>query len=256
MYVDEVGNPDLRSCYDQRHRHLSLTGVIMELGYVDAVVFPEIEEMKRRFFRSHADDPVVLHRKDLVNAHPPFDGLRDEAVRQAFDDALLDLLAVLDYVVITVVIDKQAHVEQYTVWRYDPYHYCMKVLVERYVMWLQGARSSGDVMAESRGGKEDMRLKASFLGLTEGGTEHVGADTISRWLTSKQLKVKPKSNNIAGLQLADLIAHPSFKAVQARRDRCALPNTFGGRVAQILERDKYRRSPDGRIDGWGRKWLP
>jgi hypothetical protein len=28
-------------------------------------------------------------------------------------------------------------------------------------------------------------------------------------LTSRQLKVKPKQNNIAGLQLADLIAHTS-----------------------------------------------
>ena len=132
----------------------------------------------------------------------------------------------------------------------------MKVLLERYVLWLQGLKVHGDVMAESRGGKEDIRLKASFLGLTEGGTEHISAQIIQRWLTSKQLKVKPKPNNIAGLQLADLIAHPSFKAVQARRNREALPATYGGRIAEVLERSKYRRSPTGRIEGYGRKWLP
>jgi len=132
----------------------------------------------------------------------------------------------------------------------------MKVLLERYVLWLQSMRVQGDVMAESRGGKEDMRLKASFLGLTEGGTEHIGAETIQKCLTSKQLKVKPKSNNIAGLQLADLVAHASFKAVQARKDRTALPDTFGGQIAKILEDSKYRRSRTGQIEGYGRKWLP
>jgi len=256
MYVDEVGNPDLNASYDHRHRHLSLTGVIIELGHVVAQVFPRLEDLKRRFFGSHPDNPIILHRKDLVNARPPFQCLRDPPTRTKFDSELLQLLAELDYVVITVVIDKQAHVEQYRVWRYDPYHYCMKVLLERYVMWLQGIRAEGDVMAESRGGKEDRRLKASFLGLTEAGTEHIGVETFQRWLTSKQLKVKPKSNNIAGLQLADVIAHPSFKAVQARRGRVALPNTFGGRIASLLEEQKYRRSPNGRIEGWGTKWLP
>jgi len=188
MYVDEVGNPDLNASYDHRHRHLSLTGVIIELGHVVAQVFPRLEDLKRRFFGSHPDNPIILHRKDLVNARPPFQCLRDPPTRTKFDSELLQLLAELDYVVITVVIDKQAHVEQYRVWQYDPYHYCMKVLLERYVMWLQGIRAEGDVMAESRGGKEDRRLKASFLGLTEAGTEHIGVETFQRWLTSKQLK--------------------------------------------------------------------
>lgn len=75
-------------------------------------------------------------------------------------------------------------------------------------------------------------------------------------LTSRQLKVKPKSNNIVGLQLADLIAHPSFKATQARRDGRALPDNFGGEIAAILEAYKYNRGPRGQIDGWGRNWLP
>ena len=74
--------------------------------------------------------------------------------------------------------------------------------------------------------------------------------------TSKELKVKLKANNIAGLQLADLIAHPSFKATLARHQKQPLASNFGGQIAQILEDMKYYRSPDGQIDGWGRKWLP
>jgi hypothetical protein len=68
--------------------------------------------------------------------------------------------------------------------------------------------------------------------------------------------VKPKSLNVAGLQLADLIAHSSFIAVKARREGNPLPTNFGGRVAAILEASNYRRKWNGRIIGYGTKWLP
>jgi len=64
-------------------------------------------------------------------------------------------------------------------------------------------------MAESRGGKEDRRLKDSFSRLWEQGTDYVEPKEFQEVLTSKKLKLKNKSNNIAGLQLADLVAHPS-----------------------------------------------
>jgi hypothetical protein len=35
-----------------------------------------------------------------------------------------------------------------------------------------------------------------------------------------------------------------------------LEANFGGQIAAILETDKYDRDAQGKIDGWGRKWLP
>lgn len=111
-------------------------------------------------------------------------------------------------------------------------------------------------MAESRGGKEDRRLKASFERVYDSGSPFVARQDFARQLTSRQLKVKPKANNIAGLQIADLIAHPSFRATLARREQQSLPSNFGGRIAEILESGKYDRDHRGTIEGWGRKWLP
>jgi hypothetical protein len=68
--------------------------------------------------------------------------------------------------------------------------------------------------------------------------------------------VKSKANNIAGLQLADLLAHPSFKYILCRRQKVAQPQTFGAQIAQILVNEKYLRSESGNLDGWGCKWLP
>lgn len=129
-------------------------------------------------------------------------------------------------------------------------------MVERFVLWLKSRNDRGDVMAESRGGEEDRRLKAVFERVYVEGSDFVEATTFSSYLTSRQLKVKPKDKNIADLQLADLVAHPSFRATLARKQRLSLPENFGGKIGKILEDNKYVRSPDGDIDGWGRKWLP
>ncbi len=89
IYVDEVGNPDLESSDDPNHRFLSLSGVILEVGYVQQVLHPQMEAIKAKFFRSHPDDPVVFHRKEMLNAKPPFETLNDPVVRQDFDRELL-----------------------------------------------------------------------------------------------------------------------------------------------------------------------
>jgi uncharacterized protein DUF3800 len=256
LYIDEVGNSDLGSSNNPNHRYLSLTGIAIDLEYVSKTVFPAVEELKQQYFGSHPDEPIILHRKELVNKKRPFESLQNPETEKSFNKDILELLQNLDYAVISVVIDKQEHQERYRVWRFDPYHYCLTVMIERYVLWLKDRNAIGDVMAESRGGKEDKRLKDSFERACTKGSEYMVAETFTTHLTSKQLKVKPKSNNIAGLQLADLIAHPSSRVIITHRAHQPLPDNFGGEIGKILEKDKYIRSPGGKIDGWGRKWLP
>jgi hypothetical protein len=256
LYIDEVGNSDLGASSNPNHRYLSLTGIVLELGYVQEVVFPAVESLKSKYFNSHPDDPVILHRKEIINKRIPFESLRDPIVEQSFNQELLELIRNMEYTVFTTVIDKLEHQQRYQIWRFDPYHYCLTVLVERFVMWLRANSAMGDVMAESRGGKPDLRLKESFLRVYEKGSDFLEAAAFSNYLTSRQLKVKPKSNNIAGLQLADILAYPSYRATLARHNNEKLPDNFGGLIAEILEESKYSRSPRGQIQGWGQKWLP
>jgi len=256
MYIDEVGNSDLGFSEDPNHRYLSLTGVITGLDYVRTTLAPALEALKTTHFEDHPDERVILHRKELVNKRRPFEALRVPGIEAAFNADLLRLLAELDYAVLAVVIDKQEHKERYQIWRHDPYHYCLAVLVERYVMWLRHRAFTGDVMAESRGGKEDRRLKESFRHLYEHGSDYISAEQLGSSLTSGELKIKPKANNIAGLQLADLIAHPIYKAMLSRRAGTPGPRTFGSQVFRILEHTKLDRSKANALEGWGLKWLP
>jgi hypothetical protein len=256
MYVDKVGNPGMEAKPSPSQRYLSLTGVIMDLDHVCDVAAPALEELKTNHFQAHPDEPIVLHRKELVNKKPPFAALRDAAVEGAFNADLLQLVRDLNYTVVTVTIDKLEHKQRYAQWAQHPYHYCMEALLERFCHFLQDAPGVGDVMAESRGGGKDKVLKRIFGKLYECGTSFVPARVFQLYLTSRELKVKPKQANIAGLQLADIIAHPSFAATHARKNNQALPATFGGQIAEVLEDSKYRRRWDGRIWGWGCVWLP
>lgn len=252
IYIDEAGNSDLGSSDNPNHRFLNLSGVIIELDYVDNYVFPELEQLKGKFFRHHPDDPVILHRKELINRKPPFEALADDRVRMCFDTELLTLLENWEYSVISVCLDKKSHRETYQVWRYDPYHYCLAVLLERFIFFLDGKLSQGDVMAESRGGKEDVRLKSSFERLWNSGTEYVESQRFQSRLTSRQLKVKPKANNIAGLQIADIIVHSSRDEIlfenRLGRDMLA---PFTQKIVEILQKKYYQR--DGKM--FGKKFI-
>jgi len=255
IYIDETGNSDLKSSANPNHKYLSLTGVILDLEYVRDTFHNDMEQLKNNFFHSHPDEPVILHRKEMINKQKAFHVLNDKEIEEAFNDRLLSKIEEWDYTIISVLIDKQEHNDLYNTWKFDPYHYCLAVLLERYIMFLQGKNTVGDVIIESRGGNEDKRLKKSFNGLYENGTNYFEASKFQEKLTSKQLKVKPKTANISGLQLADILAHPcrmdilyKYKLIAKKKE------VFGDKIIAIIQK-KYHQK-DGKIEGVGIKKLP
>ena len=256
LYVDEVGNSDLGSSNNENHRFLSLTGVAINLEYVMNTIYPELESLKTKFFNSHPDEPIILHRKELVRKKPPFSSLQIPEIENEFNSDLLSLLNKWTFTIFTVIIDKKEHNVNYNnTWKYDPYHYCQEVLVERFKLFLSINEAKGDIMFESRGGKEDMRLKKSFSTLITNGTHFITPNELCMVLTSKQLKIKPKRANIAGLQIADLIAHPlrrwCFKNFFDNHEK---HSTFGDKIIEISEPKIFKYN--GRIKGYGMKKLP
>jgi hypothetical protein len=79
--------------------------------------------------------------------------LRNAELNDRFERWLLNFLTETEYRVITVVIDKGAMIRK-TYWlQRHPYHYLMKILVEKYVQWLERNGCVGDIMPEMRKGK-------------------------------------------------------------------------------------------------------
>jgi len=176
--------------------------------------------------------------------------------RFTFDEDVLQFIKEQDYRIITVVIDKKTHIERYGEAAYHPYHYCLAALLERYCGFLNFYDAQGDVLAESRGGTEDRQLKEAYRAVYNAGTQWRGTEFFQRGLTSSEIKLKQKSRNIAGLQLADLLAHPSKQEILIEEERINDPgDNFGKQICQCIEAKYNRHVFDGRIKGYGKIFL-
>jgi hypothetical protein len=133
------------------------------------------------------------------------------------------------------------------------------VIYRQYRDHLIEIQCCGDVMAESRGGKEDRLLKRVYegLGTAVGGWQPQSGGAFQPAITSKELKVKPKSANISGLQLADLLAHPCRHAILREFGRTADElGPFAGRLLAAI-RDKFHRQIEGgQVKGNGKYLCP
>ena len=255
LFIDEVGNACLKSSSNPNQRYLSLTGlVVAQADYVESFRDP-VFELKKRHFNAEKSSDINLHRSELINRKDHFRCLLDPENEARFNQDLLALITNAKFHVLTVTIDKLRLCEQYQVWVAHPYHYCLKAMLERYVIFLSRRGAMGSVTVEGRGRTEDRCLSDSYSRLYSGGSEWVSAQKFQRTLRSKELKIQTKKDNNPILQICDLIAHPSWKAMMSIRDGLPWPETFGGQISKILEESKYDRFK-GIVENYGRKWLP
>lgn len=252
MYVDESGD----HTYSESKRYLGLTGVIFESQNYKDIFHPSFEEFKEKHFPHNPDEPVILHRREILDKSGPFWRLRDEEKHKSFDNDFIDLLEKGRFKLITVVIDKKAHIDRYKESALHPYHFCLVALLERYCGVLNYYNVKGDVLAESRGGREDMQLKDAYKNVYESGTNFRKQDFFQKSLTSKEIKIKPKSANIAGLQLADLLAHPCMIEILYEKKHIGKwDGAYEKRICQCINKKYNKHIFNGRIDGYGKVFL-
>jgi hypothetical protein len=253
LYVDESGDHVYRKVNEPAHRFLCLLGCWLQNP--DYLRFHEaLEDLKKRHLPHHPDDPVVLHREDMTNARHAFKNLRNQAARKQWDDDLLNVINAATFRVVAVVIDKQALLRAYGDAAAHPYHLGLGFLLQRFAGYLNHVNRVGDVLGEARGRREDRLLMESYNRLIERGVWSTPADYFKSALTSKELKLKPKQANIAGLQLADLLGHPVKQWVVKQngliKDELG---PFANRLMQIIETKFNRHLYDGRLEGYG--WV-
>ncbi|MBN2466345.1 hypothetical protein JXD38_12065, partial [candidate division WOR-3 bacterium] len=105
LYLDESGDHVLKALEKEQHRYLCLLGCWFK-GDAYAGFHAELEAFKQTHTPHSPDEPVVLHREDIVNRRGPFWRLRDEQAREAFDRDLVDLISRTDFSLVAIVIDK------------------------------------------------------------------------------------------------------------------------------------------------------
>lgn len=236
-------------------RYFGLTGCIFRLDYYRESFVPTMDAFKRDFF--DPDEQIILHAKDIMQRRGSFHILQNEETTKRFDAGIIDLVSNADYSIINVVIDKKNHIEKFGNIAWHPYHYCLAVMLERFCFFLKAARARGDVLAESRGGSEDHELKNAYARIFTSGTRFKSGAFFSQYLTSKEIKIKPKHNNVAGLQIADILTHPIKKLTLINYEIIPTPENdfFWLRIIDVARPKFYRNSVDGRVDGYGLVFL-
>ncbi|MDE0769825.1 MAG: hypothetical protein OSB19_15715 [Opitutaceae bacterium] len=105
-------------------------------------------------------------------------------------------------------------------------------------------KKNGIIVAEKRDPTLDREFELAWINLKVQGTQYLKASQIDRRILS--LNLRGKKDNIAGLQLADLILTPIGRKILGKRTK---------EDYKIIE-SKFRRSPSGRVDGYGLVVLP
>ncbi len=237
VYVDESGDHSLTSV-DPDYPVFVLSFCIFRKGEYAQVVTPAIRQLK---FATFGHDMVVLHEADIRRKKGAFSHL-PKGPREAFLEALTDIIGRASFQVVAVVIDKRRLKDRYSQPAH-PYHLALEFGLERIYRLLKGVSQDEMltyIVCEARGAREDAELELEFRRIRD------GANYFHRPLPF-DLIVADKKTNSEGLQLADLTARPIGLSV--------LRPGQVNRAALVLE-EKFYRDKTGNKLGMGLKVFP
>ena len=209
LFLDESGDHGLVTV-DPNFPVFVLCGVILsEQSYQQLNM--DMLELKKRFWGTKK---AILHSRDIRKCEKEFQILFDQEIKKAFYEAMNRLVASSDYAIISSAINKENHIKQYGKLASDVYEIALSFIIERVVFYLDDQpdrEKELHIVIERRGGKEDARLHEHFQRICSRGTGYVTPERISCY--GLDIEFKSKTDDVNGLQLADLIAYPIARNV-------------------------------------------
>lgn len=242
MFLDESGSHNL-TVIDPQYPIFVLGGVIVNADYAAGPLEARLREFRRQVF---GDENLVLHTADLVRNRNGFERMAGREFREECLAKLNGLMAELDYMVVACAIKKDGHLARYGVSALDPYMLSLELLVERFALEIGDREGGGEIIAECRSAELDRQLVLAWENLKVYGTRYLRAAEIKRRIVS--LTTRPKQDNVAGLQLADLVVSPigryvlgkpvreDFRIVE-RKLRCDTRGNYWGRGLMVLPKE-------------------
>lgn len=205
-FFDECGDHSL-SKIDKDFPLFLLCTVIVERDAYAQKIIPALAEFKLRYF---AHEGINLHSREIRKAEGPFGMLQNETVRLKFLSELSTLMETLPFTLFITAIQKTAYSKRYGADAKNPYDVALEYSFERILHFLEEQKESQlPVIAEARGQQEDDALRASFHRLMTQGTYYNNAERFQKLVYP--ISFRRKQDNIAGIQVADLCAHPTAR---------------------------------------------
>lgn len=240
LFLDESGDHNL-SVIDPQYPLFVLGGIIVDKDYAEGPMTEAVRDFKRRIL---GRDDIILHTADITRNRNGFEAMKNPAFRERFYAELNELMRNLDYKIVACAIRKDEHIARYGVAALDPYLLSLDLLVERFAFDVGNVSGGGLIVAERRDPTLDHELELAWLNLKIQGTRYQQAKDIEKRILAMNLRAK--SENIVGLQLADLVVTPIGRHVLGKPSK----EDFE------IVRSKLRRSRTGIVDGYGLVVLP
>lgn len=239
--LDESGDHNVRGI-NPEYPIFVLAGVIIESEAAEEAMRARLEALKIEFF-GNANFP--LHTREMKRHMRAYRWLKDDPqMRNLFETHLNELMDALEYTAIACVIDKEAYIRLGSAHSSDPYLLGLNIIVEQFCGIVGQVRAGGKIVAEARRPRLDKQLMREWGRLRIEGTANLRGATIRRRLTT--LDIRPKSDLVPSLEVADYVASPIGRAVL---------NKPVGEEWEVVRR-KLRTGPAGEIDGFGIIRLP
>ena len=240
LFLDESGDHNI-TVIDPQYPVFVLGGVIMDREYAEGQLEDALNKFKVEMF---GRTDIVLHTADLARNRNGFEDMQDEAFRNHFYDRINDLMRNLSYSVVACVVHKNEYLSRYGVVPIDPYLFSLGVLIEIFCFDIGNRGEGGVVVAERREPTLDRSLELAWSNLKARGTRRFQGRIVEERISS--LNLRDKKDNIAGLQLADLVVSPIGRHILGKP----------AREDWEIVNSKFRRSTRGRVDRYGLVILP
>lgn len=238
MFLDESGDHSLEKV-DDTYPIFVLAGCIFDFEYYSKTVEPAVNTLKQKHF---GRTDIIFRSYDIRKQKNDFASLVDKRRREAFYNDLNALLSSLEFTIIAAAINKKLLKDQY-VDPDNPYHLCFRFILERSVMYLGRQKEQIMFRIESRETHNDRKLAQEYE-VFRGGSDRFKKEEVLVKLAD--LSFNQKSQNIAGMQIADLVAYPIGKwTMDIKREN----------IAFELLKPKIH-SKEGKILGFGLKVFP
>ena len=208
LYLDECGDQNLAS-FDPQFPIFTLCGIVVSEEQ-DRVISERINALKSEIWNN---TNIILHSRDIRKCQNGFEVLFDLDVKKRFLQGIDDILGDNGYVVVCCSILKEPYIRQYGKLN-DVYGLSLSYIMERVVFYLDSLELSDIELCtiiEKRGKKEDSALLNYYNQLLDRGTYWVNSHRMKN--VFKKFDMRWKSENIVGLQIADLIAYPVTRHV-------------------------------------------
>jgi len=199
VYVDESGDHSLASV-DPSYPVFVLALCVFHKRHYSERIIPAVEKLKFNYF---GHDSVVLHETDIRKQKGDFAFLSHRPRREEFVAWLSDIMVKSNFILIACVVDK-ARLDRSEGEASNPYHIALDICLQRLHGFLaeKGQHElQTHVVVECRGKKEDRELELEFRRICDGN------GTQGRQLPF-HIVFADKKTNLAGLQVADLVARP------------------------------------------------